>query len=120
MDFKLRNEQKNRLIRIKNLYVSKKYDALIKEADIKASDPDLIPHTVVRWRAIIRDLKSSGAPISLKDLKIDGDDLGAIGLKGRVVGMVLERIFDKVLDEPSLNDKDILINMAISIKNELI
>ena len=93
---------------------------LIKEADIKASDPDLIPRTVVRWRAIIRDLKSSGAPISLKDLKIDGDDLGQIGLKGKAVGMVLEKILDQVLDEPSLNEREILLSMAVSIKNELI
>ncbi len=37
MKFNEKNEQKDRLIRIKNLYVNKKYDALIKEATIYLS-----------------------------------------------------------------------------------
>ena len=93
---------------------------LLKEADILASNPDLVPLTVVRWRKIVERMESHALPHSFKDLKIDGNDISALGLKGKIVGVILDKIFSKVLEEPYLNERGALISLAKKIKDELI
>ncbi len=93
---------------------------LLKEADILASNPDLVPLTVVRWRKIVERMNSNALPHSIKDLKIDGNDISALGLKGKIVGVILDKLFSKVLEEPYLNERDALISLARKIKDDLI
>lgn len=51
--------------------------------------------------------------VSLKDLHISGKDLIAIGIKpGRRMGLILNRLLDSVIEDPSLNNKEALLNMA--------
>lgn len=54
--------------------------------------------------------------VSLKELKISGKDLIAAGFKpGRKMGLILNRLLNAVLEDPSLNDKEVLLNLAKSI-----
>lgn len=93
---------------------------LLKEADIKASSPDLVPLTVARWRGILTTMEMTKSPLGVKDLNINGNDLNEIGLKGRIVGVVLDKILNRVLENPSLNERQTLISLAEEIKSGLI
>ncbi|KPU43833.1 CCA-adding enzyme [Oxobacter pfennigii] len=51
-------------------------------------------------------------PLTLKDLDIDGNDIKALGVvEGKKIGKLLNTLLDIVLDEPKLNDKEILKNI---------
>jgi tRNA nucleotidyltransferase (CCA-adding enzyme) len=50
--------------------------------------------------------------LSVKDMKINGRDLMALGYTGKDVGDTLYMLLDQVLREPKLNQKQILLNMA--------
>ena len=46
---------------------------------------------------------------SLKDLKVNGNDLISLGYKGKDIGIILNNMLNKVIDEPKLNDKEFLL-----------
>jgi tRNA nucleotidyltransferase (CCA-adding enzyme) len=49
----------------------------------------------------------------IRDLAIGGDDLIAMGYtQGPEIGRILNELFDMVLEDPSLNEKDILIKVV--------
>jgi tRNA nucleotidyltransferase (CCA-adding enzyme) len=51
--------------------------------------------------------------VNLKELNINGNDLIAMGMKrGKQIGEVLAYLLEQVLENPGLNDKDILLDMA--------
>ena len=53
--------------------------------------------------------------VSLKTLAITGSDLIAAGMKpGKEIGEVLQMLLEEVLEDPSLNTKDALLNTAES------
>lgn len=50
---------------------------------------------------------------NIKDLEISGKDLIEIGVKeGKNIGIILNYLLEKVLDEPSLNNKDNLLELS--------
>ncbi len=58
----------------------------------------------------------SKPPLSLADLAVTGDDLLAAGVpKGPAVGETLRALLDRVLDDPSLNTKDRLLELAATL-----
>ena len=58
----------------------------------------------------VRRVRASGAPLTLGDLAVSGDDLVEAGVrKGPRVGKTLERLLRIVLDDPALNTKDDLL-----------
>jgi len=57
-------------------------------------------------------MSGGSAPQSVADLAIGGDELLAMGLRGRQVGATLERLLALVLDRPSRNRKKTLLNLA--------
>lgn len=57
-------------------------------------------------------------PMSLKDLKINGKDLAELGIpKGRQMGEILNKLLEMVIDYPTLNNRETLIEQALLIKN---
>ena len=91
----------------------------VKRADKSAQNPldkqkglnyvDLI-------ESIYNGLKSENSCLELKDLAIDGRDLLEMGFKeGREVGRALKLLFEKVLDDPSLNEKRFLSELAADL-----
>ena len=46
------------------------------------------------------------------DLKINGNDLIALGLKGKAIGQMIEELFCLVIQDPKLNTQESLINLA--------
>ena len=57
---------------------------------------------------------------SLKDLAVNGKDLMALGINpGPGLGKILGALLDKVIDDPSLNEKEILLKAAGEMKDEI-
>ena len=73
----------------------------------KDKESKAIPKLLARIDKIIEAENA----ITVKDLKIDGNDLiREFNLKqGPMIGKILNYLLDLILDEPDLNEKDILI-----------
>ena len=52
------------------------------------------------------------SPCKISDLDVSGKDLTAIEIMGKDVGLTLEYLLDAVIDDPSLNKKEKLIELA--------
>ncbi|MBE5910594.1 CCA tRNA nucleotidyltransferase [Pseudobutyrivibrio sp.] len=64
------------------------------------------------YKAIIE----AGDCLRIKDLKINGKDLIDMGLpQGQQIGQVLGTLFEEVIDNPSLNDREYLLKRAKEI-----
>jgi poly(A) polymerase/tRNA nucleotidyltransferase (CCA-adding enzyme) len=88
----------------------------LREADRAASGKKPGPvsaGTMELLRRIDRILKEDAA-FSLKDLAIDGNDImAATGVKpGPLIGRVLNKLFEAVLDDPQLNEREWLLERA--------
>lgn len=74
-----------------------------------------LEHINAAWKNY-EDIIESEAAVTIKELKINGNDLMKIGVKrGKVMGEVLKMLLEKVIDEPSLNEHDTLMEMAVQI-----
>lgn len=63
----------------------------------------------LRYQEIIADNEC----LKLNDMAVHGRDLKALGLPdGKLIGDILKILFDRVLENPQLNNKEILIEMA--------
>ncbi len=91
----------------------------VKRADIMAQSTyrreeklQYINQLEVAYKAII----SAGDCLRIKDLKVNGKDLINMGLpQGQQVGQVLGTLFEEVIDNPSLNDREYLLKRAKEI-----
>jgi len=65
------------------------------------------------WRRVQEEIDAANA-FSLRDLKIDGTDLMTeLGLpQGREIGRILNALFERVTDDPALNERDTLLALA--------
>lgn len=65
----------------------------------------------------IQKIQEENGALSIKDLKINGKDLIQLGYKpGKLLGEVLNELFETVLDSPSMNSREKLLEIA---KNKL-
>lgn len=70
------------------------------------------------WHELVLAQLSSGAPLTIKDLAVSGADLmdGAEVPKGPELGRILALLLDRVLDEPSLNERGRLLDLAKQLR----
>lgn len=67
---------------------------------------------------IKKELEKNTA-LSLKDLAINGKDLIALGIPaGKQLGELLNHLLDCVIEDPSINEKSILINIVNSMQKK--
>ena len=64
----------------------------------------------------IRRVAENTAPCTLRELAITGKDLMAAGLEGRAVGRALDAALAAVINDPSLNEKERLIELCLRRK----
>ena len=50
--------------------------------------------------------------LSRKELAINGEDLRELGIRGRETGDILESALLMVLDEPEMNNREVLLKYA--------
>lgn len=69
-------------------------------------------YLVATWRRIHGELLSS-PPLTLGDLAVDGNDLVELGVRqGPEVGIILDELHARVLEEPEANDRETLLELA--------
>jgi len=72
-----------------------------------------------RIRSILREIQEENACLSLKDLAVNGNDLLELGLRGREIGLCLNDLLEKVLDETLPNEKEALLEAVRKQNGEL-
>ncbi|HHV09360.1 MAG TPA: CCA tRNA nucleotidyltransferase [Clostridiales bacterium] len=99
--------------------VGKEYMPLLFEvcrADASAKHPDYTGEKLgqlEKARGLYQGILNRRECVSLKELNVNGNDLIAIGMKpGRQVGEILAYLLEQVLENPGLNDRDTLLDMA--------
>ena len=60
----------------------------------------------------LRRILKSGECFSLKHLAVSGDDLLALGLRGRAVGEMLDFLLEYVMEYPDNNRRELLLSLA--------
>jgi len=96
-----------------NLYRLRKADAYAT-AGIEPGRGFLVP-LVERVDRVIAE----GNAFSLKNLAVGGNDLKEIGVKpGKTMGIILNELFETVLDDPSLNTREKLLEIAGKINGK--
>lgn len=89
--------------------------ALWRAEPTERGDADLAQ----RWRHVRRVLAERPA-LTAQDLAIDGRDLKALGLEpGPQFGEILRVLLNRVIDEPALNQRDRLLELARELAREL-
>ena len=63
-------------------------------------------------RGLLAELKAENACLSLKDLAVNGNDLMALGYRGRKIGTCLDAMLEQVVDERLPNEKEALLDWA--------
>ncbi len=64
------------------------------------------------WAAEVEAARARQDPVARQDLAVNGRDLLAMGLRGTAVGEVLDRLLQRVLEDPSLNTRESLLELA--------
>lgn len=86
---------------------------LLKQADYSACKDDLSPApTVVKWKNILETMKKEGAPLTLKELAVNGGDLARLGYKGAEIGEKLGELLRMAVLDGRLNDREQLTRIA--------
>jgi len=88
----------------------------VQKADIMAQSEyqqqtklEILAATKALFDEIIEDEEC----LTLKDLKINGRDLVAMGIApGREIGYILNKLLEAVLDDPELNTREVLLEMV--------
>lgn len=88
----------------------------VKEADISAQMPEHPPRRLMELGRIVslfEHIKREEQCVSLRQLALNGRDLLEAGFpEGRAIGRILDRLLDRVIEQPELNRKDILLELA--------
>jgi tRNA nucleotidyltransferase (CCA-adding enzyme) len=68
------------------------------------------------WERVQEEIRAASA-FALRDLAIDGNDvMDELGISpGREVGRILDELFERVTDDPSLNTREKLLELAREI-----
>jgi tRNA nucleotidyltransferase (CCA-adding enzyme) len=95
--------------RLADLYV-------LNQADVRAKGRDFGPDlaALAALEAHVARVLAEGAALSTRDLKVNGRDLmSELGVKpGRIIGEILDALLDAVTTDPSLNEREPLLDLA--------
>ena len=71
------------------------------------------PEEIAQLQAHISEVLQQDMALNVLDLKINGDDLAQIGIeKGPIMGEMLDRLLDIVIEDPLKNKREILLEEA--------
>ncbi|MBN1331735.1 HD domain-containing protein [Candidatus Dojkabacteria bacterium] len=60
----------------------------------------------------ISKILAEDSAFKISDLAVDGHDLLGLGIKGADIGKILNELLEKVLEDPTLNEKERLLNIV--------
>lgn len=89
-------------------------------ADIKGGKP---PHDfsgIIKIKELWEKIQNEKHPLTIKDLKINGYDIMKLGIEeGKIIGIILNRLLDRVIDNPRYNEKEFLLKETQKVLEEL-
>lgn len=92
----------------------------VRRADAKAQNPEFLEvklEALAKVEKKYREVLSKEECFTIKSLAINGKDLIALDIKeGKVIGDILEKLLEMVLDNPEMNEKEKLIQKALQLK----
>jgi tRNA nucleotidyltransferase (CCA-adding enzyme) len=75
------------------------------------------PRSLASLRERVESVLSAKEAFGLADLAVKGGDLASIGIPpGRAMGAILKELLDTVIDDPKLNERERLLEIAEKIK----
>jgi len=75
--------------------------------------PEKADFEVIEFRNNVYDVLDKAEPLSVLDLDINGHDLQKISIQpGKEMGVILNALLDVVLENPDLNNKNVLIDIV--------
>lgn len=93
---------------------------LLKQADFSGCKDNLSPApTVVRWKALLAQMKAEKVPFSLKELAVKGNDLLALGIPAPSISTILQKLLEHTAITPQDNEKQRLRRIALGFYKEL-
>lgn len=69
-------------------------------------------------RGLLAELKAEDACLSLKDLAVNGNDLMALGYRGKAIGTCLNALLEQVVDERLPNERKALLDWAAETQKD--
>ena len=88
----------------------------LMEFDRIAHNPPHDFRSLNELKRLYNEIIEKEEAVSIKDLKISGKDIIELGVsQGKEIGLVLKLIFERVLENSSLNERKILIKLAKEI-----
>ncbi|MDE6864554.1 MAG: polynucleotide adenylyltransferase, partial [Eubacterium sp.] len=91
----------------------------VKRSDKLAQNPEMIAEELKRLDITEEKLNAviaAGEPFEVKNLVVNGNDVMALGYKGREIGIVLNTVLEKVIDGELQNDKETIIGFLTDFK----
>lgn len=68
----------------------------------------------------IKKIQEENSTFTLKSLAVSGKDLMEIGIpSGKLIGKILDSLLETVLDDPKQNSKDVLLNIAKNLYEQM-
>ncbi len=83
-----------------------KYGSIAADAALLRSDAALA--------AKIGEEMTKARPVAIRDLEVNGNDLISAGVEQRSLGKIMSSLLLSVIEDPSLNKKETLIQMSLS------
>jgi tRNA nucleotidyltransferase/poly(A) polymerase len=68
---------------------------------------------------VINDFESKKYPLTYADLIVNGDDLIELGLKGKDIGDMLNKIMDEIYSDKLKNEKNVILSFIVKNKSML-
>jgi tRNA nucleotidyltransferase (CCA-adding enzyme) len=95
------------------------YDLRVADAIATGADPPRV-EAIAALSARIETVLAARPPLSVRDLAIDGHDVMQVleAPPGPVVGRVLDRLLEEVLDDPARNERGILLGRVRELARE--
>lgn len=85
----------------------------------KAGPDSPVVKNLLELKERIKKVEESSSALSLKELKVNGRDLMENGIPpGKKLGFILNELFQAVLDDPSMNDREKLLEVAGKISEK--
>ncbi len=94
----------------------------VQTADVKAKNPAVVPEKLrllEEKRRIYERIIAQNQCFELKNLAVDGRDLIGAGIRpGPLLGAVLDRLLEMVIDDQSLNTRERLLALALQVRDD--
>ena len=95
----------------------------VKEADLKALNPDLYDSRhkeYIETINILDDIMLNKECFSIKDLAVNGDDIIELGYKrGKEIGILLNNMLELVIENPEINTKERLLSYIKDVTKKI-